>query len=679
MILACVFIQARSQSVKKVHAMHIEAVEKIITYTKIPTKFKVIASTPEMFDVIRYEWDFDGDGKSDMISKKPRVSHVYKKSGKYTAMVTAVWDDYNNGFTNIRVEVKKGKGKQENISVSRLNYNPVTKARTLSIPEPDGIKKHYAIMFNGGSEDWFWTDVEQMYATLKNVYDYSDDEIFLYNSDDSKSNVDNNASKDSLEKLLCVYLPNIIDREDQLLIWITDHGGGYRNSVTSNFNNYVLGTEANVIPGGPQNYSESDFDYKAMATGGQKSSVHGLGDWHIYYNDHFLYEGELRTALYRRKFVSHYDLFYKENGDPVSADNDVFIEELIDYFHGDTDKDGVIDSGENLDTDGDGNPAFDPMYNTVDEGDWCYPGYPDRVVDQIVDNFNYVSNRRLPGDDPFGVYILFDKNKDNKLDIDILPSNCDPDMLGICNISTLVADATDVDNDGIFDGFDVNQDGDKNDWITVYEGIYTSNNSKYIMDYELEQWLSNIECGNRIVVMQNCFSGGFVYELSDNKTCINTACVKNETSHGNDFIRLFEDATASLNLSDADNSGLCSMKEAFNYAAGNDPNPENPQYDDNGDGVGHTDPIPNGGDGDLGSILFLSYENFCPAANNKTLSGNVSGTYKQEGAKYNITSTQNIYNQSNIIYVAGSEINLNEGFEVALGSEFEIIMEPACD
>ena len=47
------------------------------------------------------------------------------------------------------------------------------------------------------------------------------------------------------------------------------------------------------------------------------------------------------------------------------------------------------------------------------------------------------------------------------------------------------------------------------------------------------------------------------------------------------------------------------MLEAFNYAAANDYYDEIPQYDDNADGVSHTDPVPNGGDGLLGSDTYL--------------------------------------------------------------------------
>ncbi len=53
-------------------------------------------------------------------------------------------------------------------------------------------------------------------------------------------------------------------------------------------------------------------------------------------------------------------------------------------------------------------------------------------------------------------------------------------------------------------------------------------------------------------------------------------------------------------------NGYVSMLEAFNYAAGNDFFDEIPQYDDNGDGLSHTNPVPAGGDGTLGCNTYLT-------------------------------------------------------------------------
>jgi hypothetical protein len=61
---------------------------------------------------------------------------------------------------------------------------------------------------------------------------------------------------------------------------------------------------------------------------------------------------------------------------------------------------------------------------------------------------------------------------------------------------------------------------------------------------------------------------------------------------------------------DVDGNGRVSILEAFNHVS------EHPhvvcslgmdhfQYDDNGDGISHMDPLPNGGDGSLGATIYL--------------------------------------------------------------------------
>jgi hypothetical protein len=56
---------------------------------------------------------------------------------------------------------------------------------------------------------------------------------------------------------------------------------------------------------------------------------------------------------------------------------------------------------------------------------------------------------------------------------------------------------------------------------------------------------------------------------------------------------------------DANSNGFVSMSEAFNYASAQDSRPETPLYDDNGDGIGHSGPVPSGGDGTLGAVTYL--------------------------------------------------------------------------
>jgi len=126
----------------------------------------------------------------------------------------------------------------------------------------------------------------------------------------------------------------------------------------------------------------------------------------------------------------------------------------------------------------------------------------------------------------------------------------------------------------------------------------------------------------RAFELEQCFSGAMVPPLSGPNTVIATAANATETSCGagaslyyyDPFVYYFNAALkgafptpaggGSVNA-DANTDGKVSLMEAFNYAEANDYCAESPQYDDDGDGVSHTGQMPSGGDGGLGSLIFL--------------------------------------------------------------------------
>ena len=121
-----------------------------------------------------------------------------------------------------------------------------------------------------------------------------------------------------------------------------------------------------------------------------------------------------------------------------------------------------------------------------------------------------------------------------------------------------------------------------------------------------------------IIVMEQCFSGGFLRDLAGNNRIIISAATQYESSWAmgpdyiyNEFSYHFTCALkgakpdgTSVNA-DANNDGEVSMVEAFNYAVANDTASETPMYEDNGDGVPHSGSMPQGGDGTLGSNTSL--------------------------------------------------------------------------
>jgi hypothetical protein len=127
----------------------------------------------------------------------------------------------------------------------------------------------------------------------------------------------------------------------------------------------------------------------------------------------------------------------------------------------------------------------------------------------------------------------------------------------------------------------------------------------------------------RAFEMEQCYSGAFVAPLSGPRTLIATACRDDEGSCGAGAELFYYDpfcyyfnaalkgalpgpAGGTAVDADVDNDGKVSFVEAFNYAQANDYCAEEPQYDDDGDGTSHTGQMPAGGDGTLGSVVFLA-------------------------------------------------------------------------
>jgi len=134
---------------------------------------------------------------------------------------------------------------------------------------------------------------------------------------------------------------------------------------------------------------------------------------------------------------------------------------------------------------------------------------------------------------------------------------------------------------------------------------------------QLATMLNNLDYNTITVVMEQCFSGNFISQISGASRVILTACSASEYSWSCDegpydeFVYHFMSAVnfqtpggVAVNA-DTNGNGRISMVEAFNYASDHDSAPESPYYDDNGDAVGHVAVIPNGGDGTLGSNVYL--------------------------------------------------------------------------
>ena len=145
-------------------------------------------------------------------------------------------------------------------------------------------------------------------------------------------------------------------------------------------------------------------------------------------------------------------------------------------------------------------------------------------------------------------------------------------------------------------------------YVIDHGGTRDENNQSYIClwneeklhDYELADWLRPFNDKQVYVnaVLGQCFSGGFVEELTNVGCVVATASESDKSSYScrdipyDEFVYHWtsaingEDAYGKLVSSDVDNNNRVTMEEAFMYAKQKDCAPEHPQYKSNPISVG---------------------------------------------------------------------------------------------
>ncbi|HPG37899.1 MAG TPA: PKD domain-containing protein [bacterium] len=569
--------------------------QDIITFSGQKTTFYGSGSSPEN-DITFYEWDFDGDRHVDYRSTiYGPVEYSYPFPGSFQAILTVHDISGNHATDAVHVQVRSGAGPQEYATLPDK-----IPAKPTQIAAADETVDKYVILLNGSSEARFWNDMTFMYYDmLQNFYNFKPASIFVFNYDGlnpSGSNPDNlidyPATKIDLDAVF-TDLEQICDTNDQVFIFTTSHGYGY-DGPESVYYGYLSARASVDHNDNDKDYLENDFKLRSLFTGGDYRRNHGMDNWACRKE---YYTSKNSFNYYRNKYVSHFTNIYFENQGTVS-DNDVFIERFVDYLKGDTNKDGYISSmsGAEYDYDGDGNPPYNPATGVYDEDDWG-------TIDELIDNYNYAGTS-VPGNN----YMLFDAGLDNHLDIDIN-----------YNINYLEADGTDTDNQGLYDGLDVNDDGDMNDWVSIDEAVMMYDG--LLFDDQLAEMAARLPVQAMTFTFMNCFSGGFINDLSSTNRVIMTPTTEELSSWDNDFIRnviwaLKKSDNYNIPVdADDDNNGFISFREAFNFSAVHDPHHnETPMYDDNGDHIGHSYPVPSGGDGYFGNSVYL-YQFPKPVAN----------------------------------------------------------------
>ena len=161
-------------------------------------------------------------------------------------------------------------------------------------------------------------------------------------------------------------------------------------------------------------------------------------------------------------------------------------------------------------------------------------------------------------------------------------------------------------------GKDFNDDGDMVDTVKIDE-VLCLYYYQLLSDDALADMLDDLQYSQMIIFMKQCFSGGFIHDLSGTNRIILASCTEEqfswsadtEGSYGEFSIHFMRAVNLEDLDADVDDSGSISMVEAFNYASQQDSRDEIPHYDDNGDQIGNSEPIPNGGDGITGSNAYL--------------------------------------------------------------------------
>src|SRR5262245_39297759 len=129
------------------------------------------------------------------------------------------------------------------------------------------------------------------------------------------------------------------------------------------------------------------------------------------------------------------------------------------------------------------------------------------------------------------------------------------------------------------------------DECTFYYGL-----AGFPYDDDFAAYVNGLSFARMICVMEQCFSGGFIYDLRGTNRVIVSAANEVEVSFGgdqfDDFAMLFASALIGTHQidgtpvdADEDGDGKVSIYEAFRWATLNDTQDEHPQYEDSGEGI----------------------------------------------------------------------------------------------
>ncbi|BCW99271.1 MAG: hypothetical protein KatS3mg024_2098 [Armatimonadota bacterium] len=168
-------------------------------------------------------------------------------------------------------------------------------------------------------------------------------------------------------------------------------------------------------------------------------------------------------------------------------------------------------------------------------------------------------------------------------------------------------------------GVDLNRDGDRLDCVKVDESFSLWQSSPMYDDEFAAEVAKVTHCGTLILIATQCFSGGFLDDLTGPGRILMSAADDVQISRARRPDLLYNefpfwimaalggqkpDGSGSVNA-DSNGDGRVSLGEAYNFAVGNDSTDETPCFEDNDARSFARGAIPAGTEGALGLKIYL--------------------------------------------------------------------------